>query len=74
MGVTLGHRRYPVIKYLIVLLIVVGVALFLYKDKGGRSQTEDQTKLFNILGIGEFLLVRPPLSVYFFPTTPPSPN
>ncbi len=84
MGVTLGHRRYPVIKYLIVLLIVVGVALFLYKDKGGQSQTEDQTKLFNILGIGEFLLVRahslplsssplsPTLSL-FLPHYPPLP-
>ncbi len=71
MGVTLGHRRYPIIKYLIVLLIVVGVALFLYKDKGGRSQTEDQTKLFNILGIGEFLLVSECL---LLPHYPPSPN
>ncbi len=67
MGVTLGHRRYPVIKYLIVLLIVVGVALFLYKDKGGRSQTEDQTKLFNILGIGEFLLVSECLLLPHYP-------
>ena len=58
MGVTLGHRSYPVIKYLIVLLIVVGVAMFLYKDKGGANVVEGQTKLFNILGIGEFLLVR----------------
>ena len=58
MGVVLGHRRYPVVKYLIVLLIVVGVALFLYKDKGGVNIVEGQTKLFNILGIGEFLLVR----------------
>lgn len=57
LGVILGRRSYPLIKYLIVILIVVGVALFLYKDKGGRSEAEGQIKLFDIVGIGELLLV-----------------
>ena len=57
MGVLFGHRSYPLIKYLIVLLIVAGVALFLYKDKGGHTEASGQEKLFDLIGIGEFLLV-----------------
>lgn len=59
MGVALGHRSYPMIKYLIVLLIVAGVALFLYKDKGNHTlaNVSDQERLFDLIGIGEFLLV-----------------
>ena len=32
LGVLLGRKRYPLLKYLFVLLIVIGVALFIYKD------------------------------------------
>ncbi len=75
MGVILGHRRYPVIKYFIVLLIVMGVAMFLYKDKGGSSAADGKNKLFNILGVGEFLLVSEQLSLSLPPlptSLPPS--
>lgn len=32
LGALLANKRYPLIKYFCVLLIVIGVALFLYKD------------------------------------------
>jgi len=51
LGVLLAGKRYPHIKYFCVLLIVAGVAMFMYKDKPG-SQTTGHT-----LGIGEFLLL-----------------
>ena len=34
LGAILAKKRYPLVKYLSVLLIVLGVALFLYKDVG----------------------------------------
>ncbi|CAG0907201.1 unnamed protein product, partial [Cyprideis torosa] len=34
MGVIFAHKRYALQKYLFVLMIVVGVAIFIYKDKG----------------------------------------
>lgn len=42
LGVLLGRKRYPLLKYLFILLIVVGVALFMYKDggKGGKAEGE----------------------------------
>ncbi|NXE71044.1 S35B1 protein, partial [Calcarius ornatus] len=43
--------RYPPAKYLCVLLIVAGVALFLYKPKKGTGDTE------HVFGYGELLLV-----------------
>ena len=45
-------------KYLIVLLIVLGVAVFLYRDdKTAASTTEHSWHLFHFLGIGELLVV-----------------
>ena len=35
LGVLIGRKRYPLLKYLFVLLIVIGVSLFMYKD--GKS-------------------------------------
>jgi hypothetical protein len=32
LGVLIAKKRYPLAKYLFVLMIVCGVALFLYKD------------------------------------------
>ena len=58
-GVFSGHRKYPLIKYLIVVLIVIGVIFFNYKDGGGRSTGDDQYKLFDLLGAGEILVVSP---------------
>ena len=56
-GVLIGHRKYPVVKYLIVLLIVAGVILFNYKDGSGRDNGDLQRKLFDLIGTGELLVV-----------------
>lgn len=50
LGVLLGRKNYPLRKYLFVLLIVVGVAMFMYKD--GKSGDGN-----SVVGFGEFLLV-----------------
>ena len=50
LGVLLGKKNYPLRKYVFVLMIVVGVAVFMYKDgKSGEGSS--------VLGFGEFLLV-----------------
>ena len=58
-GVLVGHRSYPLVKYLIVLLIVAGVALFLFKDGGAsrHGNGDEQWRLFHFVGIGELLVV-----------------
>ncbi|CAB3401244.1 unnamed protein product [Caenorhabditis bovis] len=48
-GVLFAHKSYNIRKYLYVILIVVGVAMFLYKDK--KSTVENQ------YGTGEVLLI-----------------
>lgn len=58
-GVLLGHRSYPILKYFIVVVIVIGVALFLYQDNGTTQQDNGkQWRLFHFVGIGELLVVR----------------
>lgn len=54
-GVIAG-KVYPRIKYLIVVLIVVGVVLFFYKDDGD-SNGDHQSKFMHMVGFGEFLIV-----------------
>lgn len=54
LGVTLLKKKYPVAKYLCVLLIVAGVALFMYKPKKAVGVEE------HTVGYGELLLVRDP--------------
>jgi len=51
LGVLLGRKSYPLTKYLFVLMIVVGVGIFMYKDKASAGGSS------SILGIGEILLV-----------------
>jgi len=51
-GVLLARKRYAISKYLCVLLIVLGVSLFLYKD--GKHST---TKSHFDFGVGELLLL-----------------
>ncbi|XP_012681428.1 solute carrier family 35 member B1 [Clupea harengus] len=52
LGVTILRKKYPLAKYLCVVLIVSGVALFLYKpNKGGSAMDEHQ------FGFGEMLLL-----------------
>lgn len=52
LGVTILRKKYPVAKYLCVLLIVSGVALFLYKPNKGSTSADD-----HVFGFGEMLLV-----------------
>ncbi|XP_065053377.1 solute carrier family 35 member B1-like [Rhopilema esculentum] len=51
LGAILAKKRYPLVKYLSVLLIVLGVALFLYKDKKTTVKSEQK------YGFGELLLI-----------------
>ncbi|CAH0703723.1 unnamed protein product [Spodoptera exigua] len=52
LGVLVGHKSYPMKKYLFVLLIVIGVVMFMYKDQ--VKKTVDEPSSF---GIGELLLL-----------------
>lgn len=52
LGVTLLKKKYPLVKYLCVLLIVGGVALFLYKPNKSSAAADD-----HVFGFGEILLV-----------------
>lgn len=52
LGVTLLKKKYPLAKYLCVLLIVGGVALFLYKPNRSSAVVDDHA-----FGFGEILLV-----------------
>ena len=82
LGVLLARKRYSVVKYVIVLLIVVGVAVFLYKDKPQPILPDiHQFKLFDTIGIGELLVVRAMVGVMatftyllssLFPSSSPS--
>jgi len=51
LGVLIARKRYPLIKYISVLLIVIGVALFLYKDKQSKKMEG------SAYGYGELLLI-----------------
>ncbi|UJR37095.1 hypothetical protein I4U23_029799 [Adineta vaga] len=53
LGVLLARKRYPLRKYLYVLLIVFGVILFMYKEPKETAKALDEGEIF---GIGEFLL------------------
>lgn len=57
LGVLIGGKQYPRIKYLVVLLIVAGVALFLYKEGGGPGTKSDQHKFMDTIGFGELLVL-----------------
>ncbi|XP_068194084.1 solute carrier family 35 member B1 [Antennarius striatus] len=52
LGVTILRKKYPLAKYLCVLLIVSGVALFLYKPNKSSTVSEE-----HVFGFGEFLLL-----------------
>ncbi|KAF8788256.1 solute carrier family 35 member B1-like [Argiope bruennichi] len=54
LGVLIGKKRYPFAKYCYVFMIVVGVCLFMYKDKPAVSEVDDDSPL---LGMGEILLL-----------------
>jgi hypothetical protein len=50
-GVLFAHKSYPYRKYLYILMIVTGMAIFLYKEKPGKTVGG-----FSI-GTGELFLV-----------------
>ncbi|XP_028156322.1 solute carrier family 35 member B1 homolog [Ostrinia furnacalis] len=52
LGVLIGHKSYPLKKYLFVLLIVIGVVLFMYKDQVKKGSDDSQG-----FGVGELLLI-----------------
>ncbi|XP_069119471.1 solute carrier family 35 member B1-like [Argopecten irradians] len=52
LGILFARKRYPAAKFLFVLMIVIGVAMFLYKDK---APTAKDTK--SLFGFGEILLL-----------------
>lgn len=51
LGVTILRKKYPLAKYLCVLLIVSGVALFLYKPNKNTATND------HVFGFGEILLL-----------------
>lgn len=51
LGVLIGNKRYDLKKYICIIMIVIGVALFMYKD-GKVSSVSEET-----IGLGELLLV-----------------
>lgn len=65
LGVLIGGKRHAVKKYLFILLIVVGVALFMYKKdisvgdflQSNLLQYSTSTSFVSMLGAGEMLLV-----------------
>lgn len=54
LGVLLAHKRYTVQKYFFVLMIVVGVIMFIYKD--GKSKDGDSNNHIGLILIGISLL------------------
>lgn len=61
MGVLFAHKRYPVAKYICIVLISVGVALFVFKDSKPQQKGLDTDHTF---GVGEVLLVSSVLAVW----------
>ena len=53
LGVLIGRKKYPILKYLFVLMIVIGVALFMFKD----GKTTDKSVDEGVIGMGEILLL-----------------
>ncbi|GFY58171.1 solute carrier family 35 member B1 [Trichonephila inaurata madagascariensis] len=54
LGVLIGKKKYPLAKYFYVFMIVVGVCLFVYKDKPATPEADEGAAL---LGMGEILLL-----------------
>lgn len=53
LGVLIGKKSYPFKKYIFVLLVVIGVVLFMYKEQAGKSINLQETNF----GFGELLLL-----------------
>lgn len=57
LGVLIGRKSYSLLKYFFVLLIVLGVALFMYKDKAAASSSKGGEEGGSLIGLGELLLI-----------------
>merc|ERR550534_2297331 len=53
LGVLVGGKKYPTLKYIFILMIVAGVALFMYKDSAAQKAGSGD----GLLGVGELLLL-----------------
>merc|ERR1712156_503178 len=53
LGVLVGGKKYPTLKYLLILMIVAGVALFMYKDSAAQKAGSGD----GLIGVGEILLL-----------------
>lgn len=53
LGVILARKVYPAMKYLSVMLIVFGVAIFMYNKEKSKAKEGDD----HLMGIGEMLVV-----------------
>ena len=53
LGVLVGGKKYPTLKYLFILMIVAGVALFMYKDSAAQKAGSGDS----LVGVGELLLL-----------------
>lgn len=51
LGVLISNKKYSFQKYVFILMIVVGVALFMYKDGAKSTKVNEET-----VGLGELLL------------------
>lgn len=57
-GVLIAHKRYHKAKYLAVLMIVLGIVLFMYKDKKTKPLDDPiPNHPFALIGFGELLLI-----------------
>ena len=54
LGVLIGRKKYPLLKYLFVVMIVIGVVLFMYNHEQTKRDLEDEGL---VVGIGEILLL-----------------
>ena len=52
LGILFAGKRYPPAKFLFILMICIGVAMFMYKDKKPTEKEENHS-----FGFGEVLLV-----------------
>ena len=53
LGVLVGRKSYPLLKYLFILMIVAGVAMFMYKDGSKKGAQGGE----GLIGVGEILLL-----------------
>merc|ERR1712071_414843 len=53
LGVLIGGKSYPMIKYLFILTIVLGVGMFMYKDNVASKTDSEESSI----GFGEILLL-----------------